>query len=78
MENFGIIENSVYSENENQKEGPKFDCDFVTLYLESQRFASLLNMEKISIITKVIDSGCKISRVKENKMIRADLARLFC
>lgn len=78
MENLEIIENSVYSENENQEEGPKFDCDFATLYLESQRFASLLNMEKISVITKVINSGCKISRVKENKVIRADLARLFC
>lgn len=78
MENLGIIENSVYSENENQEEGPEFDCDFVTPYLESQRFASLLDIEKISVITKVINSGCKISRGKENEMIREDLVRLFC
>lgn len=78
MENLGITENSVYSENENQEEGPRFDCDFVTMYIESQRFASLLNMEKISVITKAINSGCKISGVKETKVIRADLARLFC
>lgn len=68
----------MYSENKNQGEGPEFDCGFVTPYLQSQRFASLLDMEKVSVITKVINSGCKISRVKGNKMIRADLARLFC
>lgn len=78
MENLGITENSVYSENKNQEEGPEFDCGFVTPYLQPQRFASLLGMEKISVITKVINSGCKISRFKGNKMIRADLARHFC
>lgn len=67
MKSLGTTENSVYAEKENEEEGPAFDCDFVTQYLDSQRFVSFLD-----------NSGLKISRVKEDKMIRTCLARLLC